>query len=62
MVDYDGADGSGSGDGKLVKKLSKSRRIVKESKSFKGLKNLQKPLGWKNIYRGIDPLSKNSNF
>ena len=45
IVKYDKVDGGG----KLVKKLSKSRRIVKESKSFKDLKNLQKPLVRRNV-------------
>ena len=35
-IKYDEVDGGG----KLVKKSSKSQRIVKESKNFKGLKNL----------------------
>ena len=45
-VKYDEVDGGS----KLVKKSSKSRRIVKESKSFKGLKNLQKPSVRRNVY------------
>ena len=53
MVKYDEVDGGG----KLVKKSSKSRRIVKESKSFKGLKNLQKPSVRRNVYRSTDPPS-----
>ena len=45
VVKYDKDDRGRSGTiGKLVKKLSKSQNIVKESKSFKGLKNLQKLL------------------
>ena len=45
MIKYDEVDRGKSGAiGKLVKKSSKSRRIVKESKNFKGLKILQKPL------------------
>ena len=41
----------------LVKKLSKSRKIVKESKSFKGLKNLQRPLVRRNVYQSTNPPS-----
>ena len=58
MVKYDEVDGGRSGaGGKLVKKSSKSRRIVKESKSFKGLKNLQRPSVRRNVYRSTDPPS-----
>ena len=53
-VEYDGVDGGG---GQLVEKSSKSRRIVKESKSFKGLKNLQRPSVRRNVYRSTDPPS-----
>ena len=53
VVKYDEVDGGG----KLVKMLSKSRKIVKKSKSFKGLKNLQKPSVRRNIYRSTDPPS-----
>ena len=48
MVKYDEVD---SVCGKLVKKLSKNWRIVRESKSFKGLKNLQKPSIQRNVYQ-----------
>ena len=53
-VEYDEFGHAGS---KLVKKSSKSWRIVKESKSFKGLKNLQRPLVQRNIYQSTDPPS-----
>ena len=58
MVKYDEVD---AGD-KSVKKSSKSRKIVKESKSFKGLRNLQRPSIRRKVYQSIDPLSKNSSF
>ena len=58
MVKYDEVDRDRSGTGgKLVKKSSKSRRIIKESKSFKGLKNLQRPLVWRNVYQSTGPPS-----
>ena len=50
-VEYDEVSRAG---GKSVKKLSKSGKIVKESKSFKSLKNLQKPSVWKNIYKSTN--------
>ena len=44
LVKYAEVDGGKSGaGGKSVKISSKSRKIVKESKNFKDLKNLQKP-------------------
>ena len=54
-----GVDGGNDSDaiGKSVKKSTKSRRIIKEFKSFKGLKILQTPSVWKNVYRSTDPLS-----
>ena len=52
-VEYDEVDGGG---GKSVKKLSKSR------KSLNGLKNLQKPSVWRNVYQSTDPPSKDSSF
>ena len=52
-VEYDEVDGGG----KLVEKSSKSQRIVKESKSFKGLKNLQRPSVPRNVYQSTDPPS-----
>ena len=55
-------DGSGGGGDKSVEKSSKSRRIVKESKSFKALRNLQRPSVRRNVYRSTDPPSKNSSF
>ena len=61
--EFDGFDAGGGTGGKSVKKSSKSRRIVKESKSFKGLKNLQRPSVRRNVYRSTGPLStKNSSF
>ena len=58
-VKYDEVDG----DGKSIKKSSKSRRLVKESKSFKGLRNLQRPLVRRNVYQNTGLLStKNSSF
>ena len=53
MVEHDEVDAGG----KSVKKSSKSRGIVKESKNFKGLKNLQRPLVWRNFYWSTDPLA-----
>ena len=58
MIKYDEVDGGRSGAvGKSVQKSSKSRRIVKESKSFKGLKILQRPSVRRNVYRSTDPPS-----
>ena len=37
--------------------MSKSQKIIKESKSFKGLKNLQRLLVQKNIYQSTNSLS-----
>ena len=63
LVSKDEVDGDeDSSCGKSVKKLSKSRKIVKKSKSFKGLKNLQKLSVRRNVYQSTNPLSKNSNF
>ena len=53
MVKHDKVDVGG----KSVKKLLKSQRIVKESKSFKGLKNLQKPSVQRNVYQNTNPPS-----
>ena len=50
-VGYGGVDGA---DGKPVEKSSKSQRIVKESKSFKGLKNLQRPSVRRNVYQSTN--------
>ena len=47
-VKYDGVDGGGD---QSVKKLSKSRQKLK---SLKGLKNLQRPSVWRNVYRSTD--------
>ena len=41
VIEYDEVN---SGSGKLVKKLSKSWRIVQESKSFKGSKKFAKAI------------------
>ena len=42
---------------KSVKNLSKSRRLLKESKSFKDLNNLQRSSIWRNVYQSTDPPS-----
>ena len=51
-VKHDGFNGA---EGKSIEKSSENRRIVKESKSFKGLKNLQRLLVWRNVYQSTDP-------
>ena len=50
VVEFDGVDAGGGAVGKSVKKSSKSQRIVKKSKNFKGLKNLQRSSVWRNVY------------
>ena len=56
MIKYDEVDEGKSGAvDKSVQKSSKSRRIVKESKSFKGLKSLQRSLVRRNVYRSTNP-------
>ena len=47
----------------VVTNRSKSRQKVEDSsKSLKGLKNLQRPSVWRNVYRNTNPPSKNSSF
>ena len=58
-VKYDEVDGGG----KSIKKSSKSWRIGKESKSFKGLRNLLRLSVRRNIYQSTGLSStKNSSF
>ena len=57
VVEFNRVDAGDGAVGKLVKNLSKSRKIVKESKSFKSLKNLQRPLVWRNVYQSTNLLS-----
>ena len=68
-VEYDEVDGGG--DKLVIKKILENRQKVvkkvgessKSLKSFKGLKNLQRTLVWRNVYRSTGPLSmKNSSF
>ena len=53
VVEFDGVD-AGSGGGKSVKNLSKSRRIVKKPKKPQKSEKLQRPSVWKNVYRGTN--------
>ena len=50
VVEFDEVDAGSGVVGKSVKKLSKSRKIVKKLKILKGLKNLQKPSVRRNVY------------
>ena len=50
------------GDGKLVKKLLKSRKIVKKSEKPQRSEKLQRSLVQRNIYQSTDSPSKNSSF
>ena len=66
VVEFDGFDASSDAGGKsvkkLVKKLSNGRRIIKESKKPQKPEKLQRSSVWRNVYRGTNPPSKNSNF
>ena len=57
MVEFDGVDAGNSAVGKSVKKLSKSRKIVKKSEKPQKPKNLQRPLVQRNVYRSTNPLA-----
>ena len=62
VVEFDRVDTDDSAVGKLVKKLSKSRKIIKKSEKPQRPKKLQRLLVRKNIYQSINPLSKNLSF
>ena len=63
MVEFDEVDADGGASGKLIKKLSKvkesswSPKASKVWKNCKGLKKLQRPLVWKNVYQSTNPPS-----
>ena len=50
VVEFDKIDINGSAIGKLVKKLSKSRRIVKKSEKPQRPERLKRSLVWRNVY------------
>ena len=60
MVECDRVDTIDGGNSKLVKNLSKIcqevKKLSKNPKASRELKNLQKPLVRKNIYQSTDPL------
>ena len=57
VVEYDGVDSGGGGDGKLVEKLLKIEKLSKSLKSLKGLKNLRRLLVRRIVYQSTDPPS-----
>ena len=54
MFEYDEVDGGVGNGGKLVEKLSKSRRIVKKSKKPQRLKKLERSWVRRNVYQNTD--------
>ena len=56
MIEYNEVDDSSGGNSKLVEKSSKIQELLKSPKSLKSLKNLQRPLVWRNVYQTTNPL------